>query len=186
MGPRVPNPLSSSGESSCELRRPRRRRASGQRSRVPRDCLACCIAGAMRRQGRSRRRGEAAPHRTLLFGITLDQFGGTSQLAVWMLSFGTCGLACLARFCRTISCPETIRNGDRKGSLGDLGARKSGLGRRTAGPPQTTLRYSPISTPNSTAWWSAFQRRTWGRRLGNGPARAILCLTVRSNEITRT
>jgi len=30
---------------------------------------------------------------TLLFGVTLDQFGGTSQLAAWALSFGTCGLA---------------------------------------------------------------------------------------------
>ena len=33
---------------------------------------------------------------TLLFGVTLDQFGGTSQPAAWTLSFGTCGLACLA------------------------------------------------------------------------------------------
>jgi predicted MFS family arabinose efflux permease len=33
---------------------------------------------------------------TLLFGVTLDQFGGTSQLGAWILSFGTCGLACLA------------------------------------------------------------------------------------------
>jgi MFS family permease len=33
---------------------------------------------------------------TFLFGITLDQFGGTSQLVAWILSFGTCGLACLA------------------------------------------------------------------------------------------
>jgi MFS family permease len=33
---------------------------------------------------------------TLLFGVTLDQFGGTSQLDAWILSFGTCGLACLA------------------------------------------------------------------------------------------
>jgi predicted MFS family arabinose efflux permease len=32
---------------------------------------------------------------TLLFGVTLDQFGGASQLAGWVLSFGTCGLACL-------------------------------------------------------------------------------------------
>jgi predicted MFS family arabinose efflux permease len=31
----------------------------------------------------------------LLFGVTLDQFGGTSQLAAWAVSFGTCGLACL-------------------------------------------------------------------------------------------
>ncbi len=33
---------------------------------------------------------------TLLFGVTLDLFGGTSQLGAWTLSFGTCGLACLA------------------------------------------------------------------------------------------
>jgi predicted MFS family arabinose efflux permease len=39
---------------------------------------------------------------TLLFGVTLDQFGGTSQLAVWTLSFGTCGLACLAGGAATI------------------------------------------------------------------------------------
>ena len=32
---------------------------------------------------------------TLLFGVTLDQFGGTMQLAAWILSFGTCGLACM-------------------------------------------------------------------------------------------
>ena len=33
---------------------------------------------------------------TLLFGVTLVLFGGTSQLAAWALSFGTCGLDCLA------------------------------------------------------------------------------------------
>ncbi len=32
---------------------------------------------------------------TLLFGVTLDQFGGTAHLTAWVLSFGTCGLACL-------------------------------------------------------------------------------------------
>jgi MFS family permease len=39
---------------------------------------------------------------TLLFGVTLDQFGGTSQLDAWILSFGTCGLACLAGAAATI------------------------------------------------------------------------------------
>ncbi len=39
---------------------------------------------------------------TLLFGVTLDQFGGTSRLAAWTLSFGTCGLACLAGSAATI------------------------------------------------------------------------------------
>src|SRR5207248_10209356 len=28
---------------------------------------------------------------TLLFGVTLDQFGGTSHLAAWAVSFATCG-----------------------------------------------------------------------------------------------
>jgi predicted MFS family arabinose efflux permease len=32
---------------------------------------------------------------TLLFGVTLDRFGGTTHLAAWILSFGTCGLACM-------------------------------------------------------------------------------------------
>ena len=32
---------------------------------------------------------------TLLFGITLDLFGGTSHIAAWILSFGTCGFACI-------------------------------------------------------------------------------------------
>ena len=32
---------------------------------------------------------------TLLFGVTLDQFGGTSHVPAWILSFGTCGLACM-------------------------------------------------------------------------------------------
>jgi predicted MFS family arabinose efflux permease len=39
---------------------------------------------------------------TLLFGVTLDQFGGTLQLGAWILSFGICGLACLAGSLATI------------------------------------------------------------------------------------
>ena len=39
---------------------------------------------------------------TLLFGVTLDKFGGTSQLAAWILSFGTCGLASMAGAVATI------------------------------------------------------------------------------------
>ena len=39
---------------------------------------------------------------TLLFGVTLDQFGGTSQVIAWIVSFGTCGLACLAGAAATI------------------------------------------------------------------------------------
>jgi len=33
---------------------------------------------------------------TLIFGIALDALGGGARLAAWTLSFGTCGLACLA------------------------------------------------------------------------------------------
>jgi MFS family permease len=45
---------------------------------------------------------------TLLFGVTLDQFGETSQLAAWVLSFGSCGLACLAGAAATIFLPWNI------------------------------------------------------------------------------
>jgi predicted MFS family arabinose efflux permease len=45
---------------------------------------------------------------TLLFGVTLDQFGGTSHLTAWTLSFGTCGLACLAGAAATIFLPRNI------------------------------------------------------------------------------
>jgi hypothetical protein len=45
---------------------------------------------------------------TLLFGVTLDQFGGTSQLAAWVLSFSTCGLACVAGAAATVFLPRNI------------------------------------------------------------------------------
>ena len=45
---------------------------------------------------------------TLLFGVTLDLFGGTSHLAAWILSFGTCGLACLAGAAATMFLPRNI------------------------------------------------------------------------------
>jgi MFS family permease len=45
---------------------------------------------------------------TLLFGVTLDQFGGTSHLTAWVVSFGTCGLACLAGAAATIFLPRNI------------------------------------------------------------------------------
>jgi predicted MFS family arabinose efflux permease len=45
---------------------------------------------------------------TLLFGITLDQFGGTSQVIAWILSFATCGLACLIGAAATIVLPRNI------------------------------------------------------------------------------
>jgi predicted MFS family arabinose efflux permease len=45
---------------------------------------------------------------TLLFGVTLDQFGGTSQVIAWVLSFGTCGLACLIGVAATIFLPRNI------------------------------------------------------------------------------
>jgi predicted MFS family arabinose efflux permease len=45
---------------------------------------------------------------TVLFGVTLDLFGGTSQIAAWALSFATCGLACLAGAAATIFLPRNI------------------------------------------------------------------------------
>lgn len=33
---------------------------------------------------------------TLLFGLTLDFFGGTGQLAAWVVAFGICAIACFA------------------------------------------------------------------------------------------
>jgi predicted MFS family arabinose efflux permease len=32
---------------------------------------------------------------TLLFGVALDRFGGTSHLAAWVMAFGICAIACL-------------------------------------------------------------------------------------------
>jgi predicted MFS family arabinose efflux permease len=45
---------------------------------------------------------------TLLFGVTLDQFGGTSHLAAWAVSFGICGVACLAGAAATVFLPRNI------------------------------------------------------------------------------
>ena len=45
---------------------------------------------------------------TLVFGVTLDQFGGTSQLAAWAVSFGTGGVACLAGAAATFFLPRNI------------------------------------------------------------------------------
>ena len=45
---------------------------------------------------------------TLLFGVTLDLFGGTSQLVAWAVSFGTSGLACLAGAAATVFLPRNI------------------------------------------------------------------------------
>jgi predicted MFS family arabinose efflux permease len=45
---------------------------------------------------------------TLLFGVTLDQFGGTSQVIAWILSFGACGLACLIGAAATVFLPRNI------------------------------------------------------------------------------
>ena len=44
----------------------------------------------------------------LLFGVTLDQFGGASQLAAWAVSFATCGVACLAGAAATVFMPRNI------------------------------------------------------------------------------
>jgi MFS family permease len=31
----------------------------------------------------------------LLFGLSLDWFGGTARLAAWVVAFGICAIACL-------------------------------------------------------------------------------------------
>ena len=53
-----------------------------------------------------------APHSSARsgFGVTLDQFGGISQLAAWIVSFGTCGLACLAGAAATMFLPRDVWN----------------------------------------------------------------------------
>jgi len=45
---------------------------------------------------------------TLLFGVTLDQFGGTSQVTARMPSFGICGLVCLVGGAATMFLPRNI------------------------------------------------------------------------------
>ncbi|HLY87850.1 MAG TPA: MFS transporter [Acetobacteraceae bacterium] len=45
---------------------------------------------------------------TLLFGITLDFFGGTSRPAAWVLAFGTCAAACLAGSAASIFMPRYL------------------------------------------------------------------------------
>ena len=45
---------------------------------------------------------------TLLFGVTLDHFGGTSQVTAWIVGFATCGLACLAGAVATIFLSRNI------------------------------------------------------------------------------
>jgi predicted MFS family arabinose efflux permease len=45
---------------------------------------------------------------TLLFGVTLDQFGGMSHVTAWIVSFGTCGLACLAGAAATVFLSRNI------------------------------------------------------------------------------
>ena len=45
---------------------------------------------------------------TLLLGVTLDLFGGTSRPAAWAVSFGTCGLACLAGAAATVFLPRNV------------------------------------------------------------------------------
>jgi predicted MFS family arabinose efflux permease len=54
---------------------------------------------------------------TLLFGVTLDQFGGTSRLIAWTLSFGTCGLACLAGAAATMLLSRNSGEGGSRASF---------------------------------------------------------------------
>src|ERR1700747_1960650 len=45
---------------------------------------------------------------TLLFGVTLDQFGGTPQVIAWVLGFGAGGLACRIGAAANIFLPRNI------------------------------------------------------------------------------
>jgi hypothetical protein len=51
-----------------------------------------------------------APHSSArsCSAFTLDQFGGISQLAAWIVGFGTCGLACLAGAAATMFLPRDV------------------------------------------------------------------------------
>ncbi len=42
---------------------------------------------------------------TLLFGLALDWFGGTTRLAAWVLAFSTCTVACLVGSIASIFLP---------------------------------------------------------------------------------
>jgi uncharacterized membrane protein len=48
---------------------------------------------------------------TLMFGVTLDRFGGTSHLVAWVVSFGTCGLACLLGAAATVFLSRDVWSG---------------------------------------------------------------------------
>jgi predicted MFS family arabinose efflux permease len=45
---------------------------------------------------------------TVVFGIVLDEFGGATRLVPWIMSFGTCGLACLAGAAATVFLSRTV------------------------------------------------------------------------------
>jgi predicted MFS family arabinose efflux permease len=45
---------------------------------------------------------------TLLFGVALDQFGGTAQLAAWVVAFGICAMACLVGSIATAFLPHDL------------------------------------------------------------------------------
>jgi len=72
---------------------------------------------------------------TVLFGFTLDQFGGTSELTAWALSFGTCCSLAWPGGPRRFSCLLTSGNGDPRVPLAEELPqpllRRCGSGRRT-------------------------------------------------------
>ena len=45
---------------------------------------------------------------TLLFGMALDRFGGTGQLAAWAVAFGICAMACLVGSIATAFLPHDL------------------------------------------------------------------------------
>jgi MFS family permease len=46
---------------------------------------------------------------TVVFGVALDWFGGATRPGAWIMSFGTCGLACLAGAAATVFLSREMR-----------------------------------------------------------------------------
>jgi dipeptide/tripeptide permease len=47
---------------------------------------------------------------TLLFGLSLDWFGGTARLVAWVMAFGICATACLIGAVATAFLPRDLRS----------------------------------------------------------------------------
>jgi hypothetical protein len=47
---------------------------------------------------------------TLLFGLSLDRFGGAARLMTWVVAFGICAIACLIGAIATAFLPRDLRS----------------------------------------------------------------------------